>query len=1045
MKMITIAAIVALTILAVASGGCTSDDTASEPSVRQAPTADRESEDAQDASSRDDAQSQTADDTADSDSADDQDQSGTSAPVFDPPSPQLGYAKEVEEDGWVEWEDTGILVAKDQLIVVAELGADRDDVEDALDAVGVSIVGEIPSLDLYQAELQADKSLSDAIDALVGNSVIEDAFPNPQVSANSQPPQPNDPFFDLQKNWYLDEINVLDAWEIHKGSREVAIAVVDTGVDEIDDLATKIIKRYNTTTKGTDTEPKKGERNAYHGTRVAGVAAAIPDNGKGMAGIGWDSSLIAIKASKNLFSMTAGIDAAIDQGAKIINVSSGITTTGRWLTRMKRMIDKAVQNDVLIVAATSNEPPLSLKGWQFALGAWPAMYSDSEENVMAVAGTDTGQFKWGWGADITVSAPYQVIAYDDFSSNVGAVRSGTSYAAPQVSGLAALIWSMDYEENGAFTLKPSQVREIIEETANNPHNDPDIGAGVIDAHAALVRTAEILGIELPESRAEPPPAVPTLPALSGDAASFATISAGGYHSCGLRGDGTVECWGSNDYGQSTPPDGQFVSVSAGDEHSCGVREDGTVECWGSNESLYSDWSGQSTPPDGQFVSVSAGRYHSCGVREDGTVECWGSNEDGQSTPPGGKFVSVSAGDEHSCGVREDGTVECWGSNYPSGQSTPPGGKFVSVSAGRGHSCGVREDGTVDCWGAADPSGGKFVSVSAGGGHSCGVREDGTVECWGGNYNGQSTPPDGKFVSFSAGDKHSCGVREDGTVDCWGAADPSGGKFVSFSAGDKHSCGLREDGAVECWGWDRYGQSTPLGGKFVSVSAGDKHSCGVREDGTVECWGGNYNGQSTPPDGKFVSVSAGGYHSCGVREDGTVECWGSNESWYSGDWSGQSTPPGGKFVSVSAGGYHSCGVREDGTVECWGSNESNPWYGDWPGQSTPPGGKFVSVSAGNYHSCGVREDGTVECWGSNEDGQSTPPGGKFASVSTGGYHSCGVREDGRVECWGENDWGQSTPPDGKFISVSSGMQRTCGVREDGTVECWGDHAVRIPAR
>ena len=125
----------------------------------------------------------------------------------------------------------------------------------------------------------------------------------------------------------------------------------------------------------------------------------------------------------------------------------------------------------------------------------------------------------------------------------------------------------------------------------------------------------------------------------------------------------MECWGSNRFGQATPPDGEFASVSAGYRHTCGVRTDGTVECWGSNRF------GRATPPDGEFASVSAGDFHTCGVRTDGTVECWGSNGSGRATPPDGEFASVSAGKTHTCGVRTDGTVFCWGwDGY--GQATP---------------------------------------------------------------------------------------------------------------------------------------------------------------------------------------------------------------------------------------------------------------------------------------------------------------------------------------------------------------------------------------
>ena len=109
-------------------------------------------------------------------------------------------------------------------------------------------------------------------------------------------------------------------------------------------------------------------------------------------------------------------------------------------------------------------------------------------------------------------------------------------------------------------------------------------------------------------------------------------------------------------------DNNFLSVSAGARHTCGLRADGTVECWGYNKDSFGNYGGQSTPPRGQFLSVSAGGFHSCGVKVDGTVECWGFNSSGQSTPPGGEFLSVSAGSRHSCGVRSDGTVECWGEN-----------------------------------------------------------------------------------------------------------------------------------------------------------------------------------------------------------------------------------------------------------------------------------------------------------------------------------------------------------------------------------------------
>ena len=269
------------------------------------------------------------------------------------------------------------------------------------------------------------------------------------------------------------------------------------------------------------------------------------------------------------------------------------------------------------------------------------------------------------------------------------------------------------------------------------------------------------------------------------------------------------------------PTSGFASVSAGGHHTCGVRTDGAVECWGRNGD------GRSSPPGGTFASVSAGGWHTCGVRTDRTVECWGWDDYGEWSPPAGAFASVSAGGVHTCGVRTDGTVDCWGRDGE-GESSPPGGTFASVSLGWGYTCGVRTDGAVECRGVdslgqSSPPGGTFASVSAGGYHSCGVRSDGSVECWGDDFNGQSSPPGGTFASVSAGRWHTCGVRSDGAVECWGddsdgQSSPPGDAFVSVSAGGAHSCGVRPDGAVECWGSDEDGQLSPPDGAFASVSS-----------------------------------------------------------------------------------------------------------------------------------------------------------------------------------------------------------------------------------
>ena len=267
---------------------------------------------------------------------------------------------------------------------------------------------------------------------------------------------------------------------------------------------------------------------------------------------------------------------------------------------------------------------------------------------------------------------------------------------------------------------------------------------------------------------EPEVAVDPASPPCGREGTFQTVSAGSAHSCGVRTNGTITCWGGNyfgSHGQADAPAGMFQTVSASGQHSCGVRAEGTVTCWGYNGD------GQTDAPAGAFQTVSAGSSYSCGVRAEGTVTCWGDNSFGQTDAPAGAFQTVSAGISYSCGVRAEGTVTCWGNNY-NGWADAPAGAFQTVSAGRQHSCGVRAEGTVTCWGyngdgQTDAPAGAFQTVSAGGQHSCGVRAEGTVTCWGYNGDGQTDAPAGAFQTVSAGAGHSCGVRAEGTVTCWG--------------------------------------------------------------------------------------------------------------------------------------------------------------------------------------------------------------------------------------------------------------------------------------
>ena len=317
----------------------------------------------------------------------------------------------------------------------------------------------------------------------------------------------------------------------------------------------------------------------------------------------------------------------------------------------------------------------------------------------------------------------------------------------------------------------------------------------------------------------PQPAVTTNepPTSTGqrDTAQFTAVAAGGLHSCGLRTDGTITCWGANHQGQASPPRGRFTAVAAGLGHSCALGTDPTIICWGRVASVRAS----ATVP---FNAVAGGDGHLCALRTNGTIICWGSNANGETHPvPVGRFTAVAGGGGHSCGVRTDGTIECWGANRV-GQSDAPAGQYTDVTAGSWHSCGLRTDGAIECWGANDFE--------------------------------QTTAPTrtGHYTIVGGSDRYECRrYLADRTIICWGTtdfgqADAPDGQYTAITARGNYSCALRTDGTITCWGRNNYGQTEAPDGQFTAIAAGHAHSCGLRTDGTITCWGGDDYGQATPP-------------------------------------------------------------------------------------------------------------------------------------------------------------------------------------------------------
>ncbi|CCI45278.1 unnamed protein product [Albugo candida] len=252
-----------------------------------------------------------------------------------------------------------------------------------------------------------------------------------------------------------------------------------------------------------------------------------------------------------------------------------------------------------------------------------------------------------------------------------------------------------------------------------------------------------------------------------------SIAAGVEHSCAIylpsnqNVAGRVVCWGDNQGGQCSAPAGEFVQISCGRLHSCGIRQDETIECWGSGII--------EKAPEGIYQQVSSGDFHSCGLLRDHSIRCWGEALSEETTPPKGSFVQVSCGRGYTCAVKDHGQGYCWGENSQGQCDVPSNISFLQISASSGDfTCGVTTDFAVICWGnnsrmqCSVPQNHQFILVSAGRFSACGLTKARYIVCWGLRSGVTSAPKDTQFDEIAIGSNHGCGLgHSDGKIQCWG--------------------------------------------------------------------------------------------------------------------------------------------------------------------------------------------------------------------------------------------------------------------------------------
>lgn len=303
----------------------------------------------------------------------------------------------------------------------------------------------------------------------------------------------------------------------------------------------------------------------------------------------------------------------------------------------------------------------------------------------------------------------------------------------------------------------------------------------------------------------------TYPSQVGTASDWLSIVTGGRHACGLKTDHTLWCFGDNYYGQlgeglsgsgvtqSAPikvgTEANWSSIGLGNTHTCAIKLDGTLWCFGKNNAgqLGDGTNFDQTAPEkigtsANWLSVECGYNHTCAIKTDHTLWCWGNNRSGQlgdnsnisrSTPTqvgtDTNWEVVEAGDYFTCALKTDHTLWCWGKN-DLGQM------------GKGNFSYVESDTLPNKVGGDS----NWKSLSVGINHVCAIKLDNTLWCWGLNEQGQLNFP------ASADTQNKNLPTQVGAANDW--------KMVE--AGDSHTCALKIDGTLYCWG--QYWTPSPPG-------------------------------------------------------------------------------------------------------------------------------------------------------------------------------------------------------------------------------------------
>lgn len=363
--------------------------------------------------------------------------------------------------------------AKDQILVKFKKGASKERIEDLNTKNGTKIKDTIKGIDVNIISVPAGKSAEVLVEAYKKNdnvqfaeldyiATLEETIPNDPLYNN----YPNDPTYN--QSVYMAPISLPQAWDVTQGSKDIKVAVIDSGIKfDHPDLAGKILPGYDFAYNDAIPADDLG-----HGTKVSGTLAAATNNGLGIAGVTWESMILPIKVCNEygscpISNIAKGIQYAADQGARIANLSLGLTEDS---STIKSAIDYAFGKNTIAVSAAGNSS---------SAVKYPAAY----EKVLGASGLTRDGLSLAsfscYGPEIDVASPAYVT-----STNTGThlggydYLSGTSFASPITAGVIALALSANP------SLNFENIKAMIEKNSDDlgdPGFDNYFGWGRINA------------------------------------------------------------------------------------------------------------------------------------------------------------------------------------------------------------------------------------------------------------------------------------------------------------------------------------------------------------------------------------------------------------------------------------------------------------------------------------------------------------------------------------------------------------------------------------